>query len=219
MFPRANTGHEQSARRMLARSSAPGRGPAGRAPGLALAAFLILAPHTVRPARACLHDRAPVRARPGRQPVACADGRQAQWRKGAAMVAAPPPWVGAGGWGCPAYTRVQLQHRLRESRPGAGLPARRLRVGSASLLHVRCLNRLLIDPWEVRNDGPDKLAIVLPADDGRVKVCQGPARAPACPPRAALLGRTPHEPRCARPAADGLRGPAFRPAANPGGST
>ena len=114
---------------------------------------------------------------------------------------------------------LQLQHRLRESRQGAGLPARRLRVGSASLLHVRCLNRLLIDPWEVRDDGPGRLAIVLPGDDGRVKVCKGPARAPSRPAHAALLGHMPHEPSCARPAADGLRGPAFRPAANPGGST
>lgn len=45
-----------------------------------------------------------------------------------------------------------------------------MRVGSASLLHVRCLNRLLIDPWEVNEDGPGKLAVILPADDGRVKV-------------------------------------------------
>ena len=46
---------------------------------------------------------------------------------------------------------------------------RSLRVGSTSLLHVRCLNRLLVDPWEVQEDGPGKIAVVLPPDDGRVK--------------------------------------------------
>ena len=46
---------------------------------------------------------------------------------------------------------------------------RSLRVCSTSLLHVRCLNRLLVDPWEVQEDGPGKIAVVLPPDDGRVK--------------------------------------------------
>ena len=66
-------------------------------------------------------------------------------------------------------TDAVQKRQLYHLRPLAQLPARKLRVGSNSLLHVRCLNRLLVDPWEVQEDGQNKLAVVLPADDGRVK--------------------------------------------------
>ena len=49
----------------------------------------------------------------------------------------------------------------------AACRGRRLRVGS-SIMHVRCLNRLLLDPWEVQQESPNKIAVVLPADDKRV---------------------------------------------------
>ena len=66
-------------------------------------------------------------------------------------------------------TDAVQKRQLYHLRPWAQLPERKLRVGSNSLLQVRCLNRLLVDPWEVQEDGQNKLAVVLPADDGRVK--------------------------------------------------
>jgi hypothetical protein len=143
---------------MLSRRPGALAGLAGRARGLALAAFFILTPHTVHPSRACLHDRVPPRQRPCKHA-----GHPA---KGAAEGFVHPFW-GSGGRGVATHARALLHHR--PAHPGTGLPARWLRVGSTSLLHVRCLNRLLIDPWEVRGDGSGKIAIVLPAEDGRVK--------------------------------------------------
>jgi hypothetical protein len=146
--------------RMLSRRPGALAGLAGRARGLALAAFFILVPHTVHPSRACLHDRVPSRQRPCKHAGLPAKGAA----EGVMFV---HPFWGSGGRGVATHARVLLHHWA--AHPGTGLPARRLRVGSTSLVHVRCLNRLLIDPWEVRDDGSGKIAIVLPADDGRVK--------------------------------------------------
>ena len=89
-------------------------------------------------------------------------GEEGSVAKMFSLFAAPPQWS-------PLHHISQGRLQLRTCAMPS-LPRRALRVGSASLLHVRCLNRLLIDPWEVNEDGPGKLAVILPADDGRVKV-------------------------------------------------
>ena len=130
----------------------------GKVPGLAaLAAFLILAPHTARTSEACLGS-------------ACAHSfkrtRSSKPQGGQAVRAGTETTAGAL-FVSPMWRAVTL------GRPhlgkGRALPIRRLRVGSSSLIHLRCLNRLLVDPWEVQEDGPGKIAVFLPAEDGRAK--------------------------------------------------
>jgi hypothetical protein len=134
----------------------------------ALAACLVLAPHSHA---ARLGARFQARSRPS----VCEEQVQGSRAVGArgggvhtagslSLFVAPAIFPGPRH---AAQGRLQLCHITSAS---SVLPKRRLRVGSASLLHVRCLNRLLIDPWEVKEDGPGKIAVVLPAEDGRVKV-------------------------------------------------
>ena len=144
--------------RNLPRVGAPRFGARGRI--AAIAAWLVLAPHSADTSQSLQQGT-----------LLQADRLQRQSARETAFFLAPfQGTLGFGDSACRGISKswshqILLHHSVHPSAGGL----RRLRVGSSALLHCRCLNRLIFDPWEVQDDGPGKLAVVLPPHDARVQ--------------------------------------------------